>query len=286
MRNITIVECRSLSVDCEWDETFVRVTLDTTTLRQNLNALSERRQNLTPMGDDAAKHREHLERRFGKDAIYTATLDRYLTGRPPKEINFFTNPRRFDLMRSIIGDRLARHGVSILNVACGPFALEFHVSMPSAKIESFDIDPQLAPLHRALMVRGLIAPCSFQTTDIADYQPRSQYDVVLVNDLFYAKHVDVFSVIGKLAAAVAPEGVLYFDIQDQHAGALWRLLGKGGTNRRYDLDEVRATLERLGFTVATVEPALGIKDGIDGIARRFLWRWFGIANNFAFAAIR
>jgi hypothetical protein len=67
---------------------------------------------------------------------------------------------------------------------------------------------------------------------------------VLVNDLFYAKKVDFHGVIGKFAASVAPGGVLYFDIQDERAGPVWRMMGKGDTTRRYSLVDVRATLER------------------------------------------
>nr|HPG88126.1 class I SAM-dependent methyltransferase [Hyphomicrobium sp.] len=262
------------------------VNLNTAALRQELDELSARRQNHASFGDAAQAHRENLERRFGKDAIYEATLHRHLASQPTREIDFFINPRRFDLMQSVIGERLARHGVSILNAASGPFALEFYVPLMDASIDAFDIDEALAPLHRVLTMRALIAPCSFRTMNVTAYQPDRRYDIVLVNDLFYSKHVDFFRLIEKFADAVAPGGVLYFDIQDQRAGPVWRLLGKGSTTRRYDLAEVRATLERLGLKVEAVQPALGIKGGIDGVARRFLWRWFGIANNFAFAATR
>ncbi len=68
---------------------------------------------------------------------------------------------------------------------------------------------------------------------------------------------------------------------------MWRLLGKGNASRRYNLARVRHELESRGFKIDVVAPALGIKGtGVDNAARRMLWRWFGIANNFAFAATR
>lgn len=235
----------------------------------------------------AAAHQALLHRRYGKDAIFEATLHRYLAGRPKHEIDFFINPRRFDLMLSVIGERLAQRPLRVLNAGSGPFALEFYTALDGATIDAFDIDEHLVALHKSLMIRNVITPCSFRVMDVGNYEPREVYDVVLVNDVFYSKHVDFFAVIDKFASAVASGGVLYFDIQDRRAGPLWWLLGKGNTTRRYDLAKVRAALEALGFKVEAVAPALGIKGGgIDAMARRFLWRWFGIANNFAFAATR
>lgn len=255
--------------------------------RQKVYRLSDRHGVSQNLSDDAARHREQLHRRYGKEAIYEATLHRYLTGRPKREIDFFINPRRFDLMKSIIGDRLQQRPLRVLNAASGPFALEFYAGLHGAKIDSFDIDEELLQLHKVLTIRQLIAPCTFRKMDVATYEPSDRYDVVLVNDLFFSKHVDFFSVIEKFADAVAPGGTLYFDLQDERAGPVWRLLGKGRTTRRYDLASVKASLEALGFTVEHVVPALGIKGaGIDSAARRILWRWFGIANNFAFAAKR
>lgn len=255
--------------------------------RKNVLALHTLRDHAQNMTTSAAAHQTRLHHRYGKDAIYEATLHRYLAGRSVREINFFANARRFDLMSSILGDRLAQRPLRILNAASGPFALEFYAALDGATIESFDIDDKLVALHKSLMVRNLIAPCTFRVMDVASFEPDETYDVVLVNDLFYAKNVDFFAVIEKFAAAVAPGGVLYFDIQDRRAGPIWRLLGKGNATQRYDLTEVRACLERLGFAIEAVKPALGIKGhGIDAIARRSLWRWFGVANNFAFAATR
>lgn len=255
--------------------------------RQNVLPMHAPRDQVVIVNPAAAAHQALIQRRYGKDAIFEATLHRYLAGRPKREIDFFINPRRFDLMLSVIGDRLNKRPLRLLNAGSGPFALEFYTALDGATIDSFDIDEKLVALHNSLTIRSVITPCNFRVLDVASFEPKTVYDVVLVNDVFYSRHVDFFAVIEKFAQAVAPGGVLYFDVQDRRAGPIWRLLGKGSATRRYDLIEVRSALEQLGFEIHAIEPALGIKGGgLDAIARRFLWRWFGIANNFAFAATR
>jgi hypothetical protein len=242
------------------------------------------RSRLNAMASRSAYHRPITL--AGRETLYRRELHNHLAGSPAREIDFFVNARRFDLMNRTLGAELARRPLRILNAASGPFALEFYNSFNGAIIDSFDIDNRLIALHEVLTAEALIAPCSFRTLDVAAFEPGPLYDIVLVNDLFYSKHVDFDGVIGKFAASVAPGGVLYFDIQDERAGPVWHLLGKGNTTRRYSLANVQTTLEALGFTVESVTPSLGIKGGMDGMIRRVLWSAFGIANNFAFVAKR
>lgn len=220
------------------------------------------------------------------EALFRDALHLHLSGRPAKEIDFFINRRRFDLMFSAIGSELTRRPLRILNAASGPFAFEFYVRPEGAVISAFDFDERLSEVHDHLVRANLIAPCAFRLLDVADFKPAALYNLVLVNDLFYSKHVDFFAVIAAFAASVAPGGTLYFDIQDERAGPVWRLLGKGNTTRRYNLTAVRSTLEHLGLKVEAVHPALGIKGGADSFVRKILWNVFGIANNFAFVARR
>ncbi|MGL4395763.1 MAG: hypothetical protein ACRCS9_04410 [Hyphomicrobium sp.] len=220
------------------------------------------------------------------EQAYRAALHRHLAGDATKEIEFFVNPHRFDLMLGLIGGHLARRPLSILNVASGPFALEFYCPIAGAECHAFDVSERLAGLHRDLVRDRLIAPATFTVGDVASFKPDRQFDVVIVNDLFYTRALDFFDLIGPLAAAVKPNGLLYFDIQDERAGPIWRMLGKDGAFRRYDLAVVRATLAALGFEVAEPVPSFGIKGGLDHRARTALWRVTGIANNFAFVARR
>jgi SAM-dependent methyltransferase len=218
------------------------------------------------------------------EALYKSLLHLHLANDPDKEIDFFVNARRFDLMTRLIGNRLTAPNISILNSACGPFALEFYLNLTQAELTSFDRDSRLKPLHSDLTKRGLITPCSFDVVDVADFKSSSVYDVVLVNDLFYTKHVDFYQLIGTFAAAVKPGGTLYFDIQDERAGVIWKAARKDSEFRRYALADVRAALEHNGLEVESMTPALGIKGGLDRVIRKGLWQVAGIANNFAFVA--
>ena len=215
-----------------------------------------------------------------REIMYEALLLANLQDRDVGEIRFFVNERRFAIMR----DTLAPHlkGKTVLNVASGPFALEFYLSPACRRIDSIDIDPCLAPLHADLVEAGLIAPSHFKTCDVMAFEPERQYDIIIVNDMFYTKHVDFYAVMEKYAPYLLPGGQLYFDILDRRAGLIWSLLNKDSRYRRYDMADVQATLRRHGLQVETSRPSLGIKGGMDFVARSLLWRTAGIANNIIF----
>lgn len=211
---------------------------------------------------------------------YEELLFSHLAGREDKEIRFFINERRFDVMRQTLGHRL--EGKTVLNVASGPFAMEFYLAPDCARIDSVDIDECLAPLHKSLVEESLIAPSVFEVCDAIAFQPQCQYDAIVINDMFYTKYVDFYAVVERYAPFLKPGGLLYFDILDRRAGPLWSLFNKDSRYRRYDLDDVRASLAGHDFEVETSMPSLGIKGGIDGVARQVLWRAAGIANNVIF----
>lgn len=219
---------------------------------------------------------------------YASALHRHLGGMPPGEIDFFVNARRFDLIEQLAGRELRRKGTEILNVACGPFALEFYMQLSDAKITSFDREAKLTALHGALLAEGLVTNVEFVVADVHDFTPDAVFDAVVINDLFYTKYVDFYALIGKYAGFLRPGGLLYFDIQDERAGPIWRAFGKDAEYRRYDLKEVLKTLHALGLSINSTTPSLGIKGGIkgglDGVLRKGLWYTAGIANSFAFVA--
>lgn len=215
--------------------------------------------------------------------LYREILHRHLVDRPAGEIDFFVNPRRFNLLRGLVGNQL--DGKTILNAASGPFAFELFVAPTGARIESFDIDPLLPAVHQELLERGLIAPSStFKIADIMGFEPSGQYDVVLINDLFFIKFVDFFAALPRYAKMLAPRGLLYFDILDVSAAPIWNLLHNDPRYRRYRMDEVRAALVQNGFEILEMLPSPGIKGGLDEVARRGMWAVARIANNFAFLA--
>jgi SAM-dependent methyltransferase len=215
---------------------------------------------------------------------YARALHRHLGGMPVKEIDFFVNARRFDIIERLVGDELRRQGSEILNVACGPFALEFYMQLGDAKITSFDREEMLAALHSELLSGGYVANTEFLVADVYEFMAPNLYDAVIINDLFYSKYVDFYALIGKYAGYLKPDGLLYFDIQDERAGPIWRAFGKDAEYRRYDLKDVASALAGLGLTVTSVAPSLGIKGGLDGVLRKGLWHTSSIANSFVFVA--
>jgi SAM-dependent methyltransferase len=215
---------------------------------------------------------------------YSQALHRHLEGMPAKEIGFFINSKRLEMIEHLAGQELRRRGSEILNVACGPFALEFYLQLRGAHITSFDREPRLAGLHGELLSSGLISDSEFHVTDVHEFAAAKRFDAVIINDLFYTKHIDFYALIGKYAGYVKPSGLLYFDIQDERAGPLWRAFGKDAEYRRYDLARVSRTLNECGLDVTSVTPALGIKGGLDRVLRKGLWYTAGLANSFIFVA--
>jgi SAM-dependent methyltransferase len=215
---------------------------------------------------------------------YSQALHRHLSGMPQKEIDFFVNARRVAMLDRLIGDELRRPGCNVLNAACGPFALEFYLPLPEAQILSFDREAILAPLHRDLIYRQLIGDTQFVVANVETFTPPHPFDAVVINDLYYSKHVDFYATIGRFIACLKPGGILYFDIQDQRAGPVWKVFGRDTEFRRYDLTEVARVLTSNGLTIDVIEPALGIKGGADFLLRKGMWKLAGIANSSVFVA--
>ncbi len=221
----------------------------------------------------------------GKGAsAYRDCLYRHFPDRKAREVEFFVNARRFDILRRTLGPHL--QDADILNIASGPFALEFYVAPAAASIDSFDVDTALSALKDELQSRGLIGHSTFVIADVMQYEPPRRYDVIIINDLFYTKHVDFHAVIARYARHLKPGGRIYFDILDKRAGPVWTAFGKDARYRRYDMQDVRDTLRKHGLSVEATIPSMGIKGGVDGLVRRLMWKVSTIANNFIFVAKR
>lgn len=219
-----------------------------------------------------------------QEQLYRSALHRHLAGMEIKEIEFFVNPRRVELLDRLIGDELRRKGAEILNVACGPFAIEFYLQLRDANITSFDLEARLAGLHLQLIDSGLIAQTSFDVASIEAFAAPRAFDVIIINDLFYLKFVDFYALIETYIGHLKPGGLLYFDIQDQRAAPIWKAFGKEGRNRRYDLDDVGRLLVAKGMKIESMTPLLGIKGSLDRWFRKALWHTAGLSNSFVFVA--
>ena len=240
----------------------------------------------TRLGPDHCPAPERLSASAGGpvEEKYSEALHRHLEGMPVKEIGFFVNCKRLEMIEQLVGQDLRRKGSEILNVACGPFALEFYLQLRGAHITSFDRETRLAGLHGELLSCGLIGDSEFHVSDVHEFAASKQYDAVIINDLFYTKHIDFYALICKYAGYVKPGGLLYFDIQDERAGPVWRAFGKDAEYRRYDLARVSQTLNECGLDVTAVSPALGIKGGLDRVLRKGLWYTARLANSYVFVA--
>ena len=215
--------------------------------------------------------------------LYQALLDKHLSGRPKKEIRFFYNEKRFYLLHSLLGDQLAYDIKTILNVACGPFAFEHYVNPPAAEsIDAFDLDEALVPLFDDMQSRGKLLNCHFELTSLEAFTPLRQYDLVLINDVFYTKHVNFFDHIEKYTACVKPGGYFYFDILDKKAEWLWKSLGKDKRYVRYNLKDVEEALDQYGLKIINKQPSLGIKGGSDYFLRKTVHSKLDIANNYIY----
>jgi len=224
--------------------------------------------------------------RRGADEIrYAELLHSHLRQSPKREIDFFINAHRFNILQASIGSDLSRPDRRVLNVGCGPFALEFYLA-PQASIQGYDIDPRLASLHRELVATGLIPASRFDVADALAYLPQERYDLVVINDLLYAKAFDFFSLLPRFANTLTSRGRLYFDLLDARAGPIWRAFGKDDRYRRYHLPDVVAALDDHGLEIERTVPSLGIHGGLDSLARTVLWRTARIANNVIFVVSR
>ena len=212
---------------------------------------------------------------------YRELLFRHLGDRPEGEIAFFVNGSRFDVLRRTLGDKLA--GKSVLNLGCGPFALEFYVGPDCARIDSIDIDP-LDALHADMVGQGLIAPSSFRQADVMTFEPERTYDVIIINDVLYSKYVDFPRVVAKYAACLKPGGHFYFDVLDHRAGPIWAIVNNDARYRRYRIAEVTRVLGQHGMRIEAQEPSFGIKGGVDRLARKALWTLARVSNNVIFLA--
>ena len=224
------------------------------------------------------------EMRAGETAAYRACLHRHLTNRDVREVEFFVNARRFHVLTRTLGPHL--QGADVLNVASGPFAFEFFVAPDVHAIDSIDVDAALPGLHAELRSAGLIGQSTFTLADVMQYEPRRQYGIIIINDLFYTKYVDFHAVLSKYVEYLEPGGRIYFDILDERAGPIWAAFNKDAQYRRYDIRNVRETLASSGLTIEAAIPSMGIKGGLDGLARRLMWRLTSIANNVIFLARR
>jgi len=219
------------------------------------------------------------------DDAYLEILRRHMSDLPEGEIRFFVNRKRFRLMRALIGDQLENEVTSILNVASGPFAFENYAHYRSdAQIDSFDMNPDLQGVYEDLQKTAAFSNVKFECKSAETFHTSKQYDLVLINDLFYYHAVDFDLLIESFVDRLKPNGILYFDILDKRSERLWQFFGKDSQFVRYDLEKISEKLRSLGLEIESVTPALGIGGIVDFTMRSALYRTLRLANNFVFVS--
>lgn len=217
------------------------------------------------------------------DSLYRSVLNEHFAGLEQSEIDFFINPRRFDLIKSTLSEGRLKDLNCVLDAACGPFSFENYVQLtPTCKIEAFDFNPDVQPIYDALRSEGYLERVEFEVADIAKYQPKQRYDLLLINDLFYTNAVNFYDHIERYCEYVEEGGLVYFDLLDQKNDWVWKIFGKDDRFARYDLRKIIKTMEELGFELVEDKPSLGIKGGFDKLLRTAMLICTNATNNHIF----
>ena len=204
----------------------------------------------------------------------------------PGYTEFFSNVNRLRLISWLLGRHLQAPQAKALNVGCGAFAAEMLLPQLSGhELTSFDYTEHFAVLYDRFKQDGYLANTRFFVGDarLVDF-PGNSFDLILMNDIFYETELSFPAMLEKYAVFLKPGGLLIFDVLDIRTQKLWILLGKEAAYRRYDHAAIIALLTSHGFECLECLPALGNKSLVDKLFRRFLWRGFGLSNNYTFLA--
>jgi SAM-dependent methyltransferase len=157
---------------------------------------------------------------------------------------------RFNLFERLVAKHGLPQGARMLNVGCGPFALE--ALSPTArrcKVTSFDYTPEFTPVYERLMAEKLLGDVTFFVGDIREVTfDEASFDIAVFHDVFYEAALSAPEVIARYVPFVKPGGLIYFDIMDKRAEGLWRLMGSEREEyRRYDVDAALRRIEKAGL---------------------------------------
>lgn len=198
---------------------------------------------------------------------------------------FFANTRRLETMAGILHRHFDGTRKTVLNAGCGPFASEIFVgALQHQHIESFDYTAEFGAFFDIFRQEGLLGDVRFFRADAmaVDY-PNTRFDLLVMHDLLYETALDLETLLRRYVPFLTPLGLIYFDFMNARLHGLWRLLGKEKRYRRYDPNEVRHILGRLGLTVVEWR---AVRSGSKGPTAGFhaLLQAMGTANAFAVLA--
>lgn len=200
-----------------------------------------------------------------------------------------TSRSRFRLFERLVGAVGLPVQARMLSVGCGPLALEVLSDVARrCDVTAFDYTPEFQGVYEILRDRGLLQRVDFSVGDArtADYPPDS-FDIIVFHDVFYETALDAPEIVARFVPAVKPGGLVYFDLMDERAHRIWRMMGAELPDyRRYNIDSALARVRAAGLEIIAQSPTDENRDGLKRATITLIRKTTGIANAFGILARR
>lgn len=200
-----------------------------------------------------------------------------------------TSRTRFRLFERLVGAVGLRDDAKMLSVGCGPLALEVLSDLARrCDVTAFDYTPEFQGVYDKLRERGMLKKVAFSVGDarMAEFEPDS-YDIVVFHDIFYETALDAPEIVARFVPAVKPGGLVYFDLMDERAHRVWKLIGAELPEyRRYNIDRALARVREAGLEIIAQAPTDENRDGLKRATITLIRKTTGIANAFGILARR
>jgi len=196
---------------------------------------------------------------------------------------------RFNLFERLVAKHGLPSGASMLNVGCGPFALEaLSPTARQCRVTAFDYTPEFGPVFEILRARHLLEDVTFFVGDIREVSfPEASFDIIVFHDVFYEAALSAPDVIARYVPFLKPGGLVYFDIMDRRAKWLWQLLrSERPEYRRYDVASALDRIRAAGLELLDCCPTDENRTGIKRLVQKAIRLTTGTANSFGVMARR
>lgn len=157
---------------------------------------------------------------------------------------------RFNLFERLVGEQGLPPNAALLNVGCGPFALEVHSRIVrGCRVTSFDYTAEFAHVYDKLKSERMLEDVSFFVGDIRTVSfPAESFDIIVFHDVFYEAALDAPEIVARFVPFLKRRGLVYLDLMNRSAGGLWRLMGSERKEyRRYDVPAALSRIKAAGL---------------------------------------
>ncbi len=200
-----------------------------------------------------------------------------------------TSRSRFRLFERLVAAVGLPADARMLSVGCGPLAPEVLSDVARrCVVTAFDYTPEFQGVYDTLRERGLLKKVDFSVGDArtAEYAPDS-FDIIVFHDIFYETALDAPEIVARFVPAVKPGGLVYFDLMDERAHRIWRMIGAELPEyRRYNIDSALARIRAAGLEIIAQSPTDENRDGLKRTTITMIRKTTGIANAFGVLARR